>query len=51
MHDCALGALERLVRALNKVLTTLDKHLNRHVIRNEVLLDKGAAEVKVRLRR
>ena len=47
MHDRALGALQRLVRAANQMLTALGEHDDGHIVRNELTLDQHADEVEI----
>ena len=49
VNDRLLGAAQRLVRALEEFVTTLDQHLNPHVFGCEVLFDDLAHEVEVGL--
>src|SRR5262249_50704804 len=49
VHDGPGGTLERLIRALDQLLTALREHLDGHVLGDEILLDQQAHEVIVGL--
>ena len=51
VHDRALGALDRLERALDQLGAGLGEDRDRRVARDQAFLDERAAEVEVRLRR
>ena len=51
MHDGAAGAADRLEAALDQLGPGLGQHLDRDVVRDEVLLDELADKVKVGFRR
>src|SRR5262249_49215946 len=49
VHDGPGGTLERLIRALDQLLTALREHLDGHVLGDEILVDELAHEVIVGL--
>ena len=49
VHDRLLATAQRFVGAFNEFIATLDEHLNRHVVGNQVLFNELANEIKVRL--
>ena len=51
VHDRLLHADQRLIGAVDEVVTALHQHLDRNVFGNQVLLDQQAAEVEVGLAR
>jgi hypothetical protein len=51
VHDCLLGAGQRLVRPLDQVLAGLSEHLDGDVVRDVVAFDQLPDEVEVGLRR
>ena len=51
MHDRALGALDRLERALDQLVARLGQHLDRHVGGDRLVVDQLAHEIEIGLRR
>src|SRR5262249_15637205 len=49
VHDGPGGALDRLVRALDQLLTALREHLDGHILGDEIFIDQQAYEVIVGL--
>ena len=49
VHDRLLATAQRFVGAFNEFIATLDEHLNRHVVGNQVLFNELANEIKVGL--
>ena len=50
MHDGALGARQRFERALDQMRARLRQHLDRDVVRHQVLVDQLAHEIELHLR-
>ena len=51
MHNRPWRAGQTLVCSFKKFATTLHKNLNRHIIRNQILLDQQSHEIKIGLTR
>ena len=51
MYDCTMGSFQSLEGFSNDVLPRLRQDLNRHILRNQILLDQGTAKTILRIGR
>ena len=50
MHNGVLGTFDAFKRALDQIFAALHEDLDGHIIRNKILVDEVAAEIKIGLR-
>ena len=51
MHDSPRRPLQRLEGTIDQIVARLRQHLNRDVMRDQLLVDQGTHKIEIRLRR